>query len=355
MQINELLLENFQIHKELLLQFSPGVNTLVGESDAGKSAVVRALDLVLRNQPRGGEENFQSDFTETPLKIIISDDQGNLVERSERTYKINDGKPIKAFGATVPDQIVDLFPVKDINFQFQLDPYFMVLETGGKAAEVLNKATGFSDQEMIISEIKSRTAESRKLLKTLIKQKEKSSEEVDKLRNIPRFLMRSKAVALAQSEYDENLRNMHILEESVEDLSRAEDEIKKYVNLDTYKEKLEKICGEEFKVKEILNNKTLIGIKSVRLLELKNKLESLKKLDKFLSPVNEIIAKVKEHNEIREARQDLFSKKNDIDTLNAKWMRQEMIIDDLKLKLTDALKELGKCPLCGSDLKGKIK
>jgi len=45
--------ENFQSWRELLMTLSPGVNVIVGESDAGKSAIMRMLRLLITNRPSG--------------------------------------------------------------------------------------------------------------------------------------------------------------------------------------------------------------------------------------------------------------------------------------------------------------
>ena len=350
MRINNLLLENFQIHKELLLEFTPGVNALVGESDAGKSAVVRALDLLLRNQPKGGEGIYQSDFTENPLKVILEDDRGNLIERESKIYKVN-GSPLKAYGSLVPEQVTELFPMKDINFQFQLDPYFLILETGGRAAEILNKATGFNDQELILTEIKKRSSESRKLLKTLIKQKEKTGVEIEKLKSVPHLLMKAKAIISLESESKKIDEQIGILEQSGIDLNNAEEELAKYTNLDLYKKEIKKICGDDFKVDDALKNRNEIRSKWIKSIELEKEIKKYTKLPNYSKEMNNILRMVSDHNEIRDGKQVLFTKKNDLDTLNRKWMHYEMEIDGLKLKLTSTLEKLKTCPLCNSPLK----
>jgi predicted ATP-dependent endonuclease of OLD family len=346
MRLKNLLLENFQIHKELMLEFSPGVNTLVGESDAGKSAVIRAMDLLLRNQPRGGEELYQSDFSDDPLSIILEDDAGNILERKERLYKLN-GNPIKAYGTTIPDQIIELFPMKDINFQFQLEPYFLVLETGGKAAEILNRATGFSEQEIIIDEIKKRTSDSRKLVKTLIDQKNKCLDSIDKLKSVPHLIMKTKAVIQLEKEIEKSNEKINILEETMIDLVRVKEEYAKYTNLDDFKKDLEKICEAESKI-DFLNKKVLIiKNKQEKLKELKSDLVFYTKAKKYKKQIEDILALVEDHKEISIGAKELSNKKSSLDVLNGHWMKVEMTIDDLRAKLNDSLKEIGQCPLCG--------
>ena len=56
--IKDLSLENFQSHKKSSLEFSEGVNVIIGSSDSGKSSIIRSLQWVLFNRPSG--DSFRS-------------------------------------------------------------------------------------------------------------------------------------------------------------------------------------------------------------------------------------------------------------------------------------------------------
>lgn len=51
--IKSIEIENFQSHKYSKLDFSERLNVIVGPSDNGKSAIIRALKWVLFNEPKG--------------------------------------------------------------------------------------------------------------------------------------------------------------------------------------------------------------------------------------------------------------------------------------------------------------
>ena len=57
-------IHNFQSHENSQLDLSPGINTLVGDSDCGKSAVMRAILWAITNSPQG--DAYVSDWTKTP-------------------------------------------------------------------------------------------------------------------------------------------------------------------------------------------------------------------------------------------------------------------------------------------------
>ena len=54
-QIKQLRLKNFQSHEDTVLDFVPGLNVLLGNSDTGKSAIVRAIRWLFYNEPAGDE------------------------------------------------------------------------------------------------------------------------------------------------------------------------------------------------------------------------------------------------------------------------------------------------------------
>ncbi len=51
--IEAVRLENFQSHLDTYIELDKGLNVLVGQSDSGKTAILRGVRWVLFNQPRG--------------------------------------------------------------------------------------------------------------------------------------------------------------------------------------------------------------------------------------------------------------------------------------------------------------
>ncbi len=53
MRLVSLQLVNFQVHTGLIIDFSPGITTIVGPTDHGKSSILRALRWVCLNDLSG--------------------------------------------------------------------------------------------------------------------------------------------------------------------------------------------------------------------------------------------------------------------------------------------------------------
>jgi exonuclease SbcC len=136
--LERLLVQNFQRHGKLAIDFGR-ITTIVGPTDAGKSAVLRALRWVCTNTPGGGAfVRHGADGCRVKLKV----DGHTVVRRrlangDENTYGMN-GAEYKAFGRGVPDDIRAVLNLADINWQGQHDPAFWFSDTAGEVSRQLN-------------------------------------------------------------------------------------------------------------------------------------------------------------------------------------------------------------------------
>lgn len=135
--LESLLLVNFQAHRKIWVEFDPFVTCIIGESDAGKSAILRALRWVCQNQPRGdsfihnGRGFAKAILTVDGRKVTRKTGSGNL-------YRL-DGKSYAAFGSVVPRDIQGLLDVNCVNFQQQHDSPFWFSQTPGQVSRELNQ------------------------------------------------------------------------------------------------------------------------------------------------------------------------------------------------------------------------
>lgn len=129
--------QNFQSHSKLKIELDEKITTIVGSSDVGKSAVLRALRWVCRNHPQG--EMFIKDGTKgTTVKLLVDDKEVSRKRgKGENTYLL-DGKEFKAFGQDVPDTISKVLNLNEINFQNQHDSPFWFSLSAGEVSRQLN-------------------------------------------------------------------------------------------------------------------------------------------------------------------------------------------------------------------------
>lgn len=153
-EIRRIEIRNFQSHRHTVIEPAPagGLTVIVGPSDSGKTAVLRALKWLLYNQPQGdGFKRVGCDFVEVEIETA----DGHVVER-RRTASTNryatDNQVFEGFGTSVPvevQKITGVFPIRlgdqEIlaNLAGQLEAPFLGSSISGPArAKALGKLAG---------------------------------------------------------------------------------------------------------------------------------------------------------------------------------------------------------------------
>jgi len=154
--ITSLELDNFQCHARTRLAFSPGLNVIVGPSDQGKTAIIRALRWVLYNEPRG------SDFVRVgadTCRVAVSFDDGTRIvrEKGPRTnryvlYRDGEEQVFEAVGWGVPPQVLAAHGMAALqldadtgiflNMGGQLEGPFLLEASGTLRAKAISQVIG---------------------------------------------------------------------------------------------------------------------------------------------------------------------------------------------------------------------
>lgn len=140
--IKSLHVENLQRHKNVTINFSKGVNYIVGESGCGKSSIIRGLRWVLRNKPSNTTMVRRKSKGLTLSEITLWN--GQMLRRtrgkSENSYYLN-GVAKSGFGKDIPIEIIESIPFnEDIAFQRQGDSFFLIgLKSSSDRAKELDR------------------------------------------------------------------------------------------------------------------------------------------------------------------------------------------------------------------------
>ena len=133
-----LQIQNFQSHENTLLEFDPGVNVIVGSSDSGKTAILRALRWLLTNRPGG--DSFRSNWGGDTI-VNLHTEEG-IIKRSktakDNMYVLNN-QEFKAMGMDVPEEVKLLLNMNEVNLQGQLDAPFLLSNSSGEVAQYFNQ------------------------------------------------------------------------------------------------------------------------------------------------------------------------------------------------------------------------
>ena len=147
--LQSLTIQNFQSHAATALLFDPRLTVLVGASNHGKTAVLRAIGWVLRNRPLGTSFIRHG---ENIAMVTLRTDAGEIVRRKARKgvneYHVA-GEVLTALGSDVPEQVTALLNLGPINLADQLDRHFLLLDPPGQIARQLNEAVHLDRAEAV--------------------------------------------------------------------------------------------------------------------------------------------------------------------------------------------------------------
>jgi exonuclease SbcC len=272
--LKSLHVTNFQSHKNSTLDFSEGVNIILGASDSGKTAIIRALRKLIFNKPSGDQmlSNWGG-----KMKIELTTDNAQITysKDKEQEYILN-GTSFKAFGTEVPREISDALNISDINIQNQLDSVFLLSQSPGEVASFFNRVAN-------LDKIDTGTQKVNSLIREL---------------NADIKYAEGQEVALIES-----LKQFEFLDKLEIDVEVLEEQEKQLINLSNQRNKL---------------NNTLVNLRLVKI-----EIESTSKILVLEKPLNEIFI-------LKEEKSRLESERNKLDKLINQIQRMQVEIDEQK-------------------------
>jgi DNA repair ATPase RecN len=136
--LNHLKLHNFQNHRNLEFPLSQ-ITTIIGESDTGKSAIVRSLQWLCLNSLQG--DSFITHGKKKTYAQLDVDDYGTITRRrgsGVNGYVLADDEERNAIGRDVPPDIANILNIGEINIAAQHDPPFWFTLTPNQLTKELN-------------------------------------------------------------------------------------------------------------------------------------------------------------------------------------------------------------------------
>ena len=325
-------IKNFQSHKDTMIDFDKGINSICGESDNGKTAIIRAIRWVIENRPLGTDKLnsfWNKDFKEEmSVKLYTENGWVQRIRTKDRNgYTIcTDGTPVElsAVGTDVPQEVKDFLKVNDINFQYQFDSPYLISMSSGEASKYLNNIIHLDsiDSMMSVAEGNKRTI---------------SSEQ--------------KVVDKDISDLEREIKNTEWVEEAEQIYHRIE----------KYDEVIDKKSSEMAELdNEIIQRENL---KIIDLTEPKKLIAEIESID--IPDVSELDEEIKSYEQLKEktidlsVQKDLISKIESINIPDVSELDEEIKSYELEnekiLKLNREREELKKqlpvvCPYCGKPL-----
>lgn len=372
--LQTLKLSNFQGHSNLTIEFKPGVNTIYGETDIGKSSIRRAIDWLFFNQKVDG---VRKNGTKSTSVIGVLSNGVQIEKRKSASVNayilIKDGQEYKfdAVGKTIPQEILDatnILPLvidgeeihvniaPQIATPFLFNPEF----SGSFRMKLFNSLTGNDVLDKLFSEFN----------KDLLRIGRESKRETE--------LFESRVSIIENKEEEkEQLEAKYSKAQSL--YKKLEEQDEKYNKLLQLKELYKKNKLDLFKVQNDL--KSLIIPESTDLqvlMEMNVRLEILISLSDDLeasnSAKNRIVGqlrdlvvpevdfaglqgKIEQLDSLIDKTIEIGLRKKELDNLQSKCYTNKEALDHASADLCEfqnqfvhILKEVKICPLCNSEM-----
>tara|TARA_Y100000034_G_scaffold57607_1_gene70298 strand:+ start:8595 stop:9476 length:882 start_codon:yes stop_codon:yes gene_type:complete len=153
-KIKKVKIENFQSWKEVEVDFD-SFNIIEGKSSSGKTAIIRAILMVLQNDwdtswLRKGENKARvSLFYDDGTVLIRCRGNENSVVLMDNNGKSQ--KWVKDIATNYPPEIDDVIQMDGYNFSSQFDGHFFIGLSPNKRAEALGEFSDLSKIDQLIS------------------------------------------------------------------------------------------------------------------------------------------------------------------------------------------------------------
>lgn len=152
----KLKIQNFRSYEEAILEFSPFINVIIGVSGKGKTNIFRAIQWLSTNRPLGSRTHSKFANQNDPTTVEVETIEGNICGLSkfgkDSGYYLNSEKfPIP--DKDTPELIQQALNLTDLNIQYQHDKNFLVFESPGNIAKVINEITHLDQLDEWVSNL----------------------------------------------------------------------------------------------------------------------------------------------------------------------------------------------------------
>lgn len=312
---------NFQSHKYTDLYFDNKVNVIIGPSDSGKTAVIRALKWVLFNEP-SGIDFIRKESKEAKVilyfnnEFIITRGRSKTKNYYEITYPTGETERFEGFGTKVPKEISEITNISKVqldgnnlialNISDQLESPFLLTESPSIKAVAIGKLAGIENVDLALNKLSKDINEINSEKKSLKKEKNIHLENLKKYDYLDSELEEIKYI----NNIVVNIDNKNNLLEKYRNLNISYMSIQNKTNdYNIYIQKLSKILNYESIVEKAslildkCNNLKNLHFKLLSVNKEINKynliLSKTKNLDKVVVKYDSIIKRINKYNELK--------------------------------------------------------
>lgn len=323
---------------------------IVGSSDSGKTAIFRAFKWLMYNRPLGS--GFRSNWG-GQTKVILQLDDNHAITRwkddSAQGY-IVDKQKLGAIKADVPDEVVKILRMTDINFQQQFDHPFLLDESPGAVAAHFNRISKLESIDRTIANLKKEERELKRAQQTndkLIQELQSKLDKLSWLHDVEQLLAIAEGMETTKNELKEKYIHLRTILGTLKELGQEEQQLKTVLDLEPELKSVQKLIQQRDTTK-------------TQYLDIKEKIQQLQLWNKEIKDINGLL-------KLEQWVQKADDKITQCDQTRAEKMALQTLIEQIKQEeqnliqastaVDRAQQNFDKvfpdvCPLCGSRKEG---
>jgi DNA repair exonuclease SbcCD ATPase subunit len=346
--IQSIHITNFQSHRDTSLEFSPGVNVIVGSSDSGKTAIIRALRWLRWNRPSG--DAFRSTWGGQTL-VRILDKDGHEITRTKNdniNHYIIGNTTLEGFGTDVPEDVTKILNLDETNLQQQLDSPFLISRSSGEVASYFNRIAHLDQIDISLQNVQKEVRSLGSQITSLVGERERSQESLLEFEYLDAFEARLEILEQQKQEWIALAGNFQSLNKLVQTLQSLQEEM----------HGLEWILQYESSTDAIIEMMSERDREKYELTELERGLANFEILEKSIAAQKTILTLESQVSTVVEMYDSLNVLHKDYNTL-CDLLDGTADVEDSIDKCTRNIHEMEKtfhnymgetCPLCGTNL-----
>ena len=345
-KIKSISLKNFQGHTNSKITLDPNVTALIGESDAGKSSIIRAIKWITTNRPLGTVFKNYNATARDPFSTYLEFDDGVKIGLDKKDYVIN-GKTITKFGTTVPYEVEDTIALNDLNIQSQHDKYFLLQDTSGNVAKRLNELVSLDIIDFVLKNVNSDIRSSNKETEDFKDRVSNTKDAIDVFKRLPHVEELVSSLESKIDVCDADRNTLDVVQSIYTSIMLNKDKVKnidEWLNIEDSVKKIMDLFTIRTEAKDSL---TFVetSIETVHTYQ-----ERIKLCDHTITAepkLEKILDTIKTHDNAQEEINGVSGLLSDLERNLEGLSALEIEIKDKKQKLIDLLLSTKVCPFCG--------
>ena len=349
--LKKLILENFQSHKHSEFDFDPGVNVIVGPSDSGKTAIIRALRWLVWNRPLG-EAFIQhgSKYCKVQLEIDGHELRREKERKNGKNVYFLDGSYFSAVRTEPPEDIRKVLNIDDINLQQQFDRPFLLDSSPGEVAQHFNKVAKLDMIDIGIKRVLQWTRKIQQNISIKEQQIQALESQLQKYDYLPLLEGRIQSLELMQNEMIAKLNQKDKIKELYDLLSQVDRDMIELTKVTVLEKKIDSILEKVKEKKQKQEDLSTLKQLFQKLSAIEKQLMEQNNLVNAEKQINEILAKINLKKESKNQKDKLENLTYSISETEQKFNKQTKTIKQLEETFYNLFPD-DICPLCGQKVK----